>query len=453
MSTQSVGKLGEPYTNLPPIYQTQSFDEDAYKQAELKSKYGPSASKRNVRQFDRYMKSDAGVKALESARTTHNAAEHQKWSSSYSDYAAAIAAQSKARMLAAKQGFDDAVKKFDTPVEETPSTPALVLKDAARWNQVANQYGFKDYNSVVTWQKENGLEADGKFGAASYAKWAELNPDKVGSTPVIKPRVVTPQKPVTPTENQPINQTTPLIPEGYVELSNSEGNTFLQKTNSTFTNTSETARPFDLMGYARQNGLTKFYNHGGKRYVRHDPWGAGDYLIGEDGKIYKAGLWGDLGDEANTSNIGIEGSDAYNNYHKVLGKLNEFKGVQSNKHGGTMNRINYFQQGGAAPQQQDIKAQVTALVQAAMQGDQKATQQVNQIMEAAKAGDQQAMQIAQLMEQVIKEMQGQARAAKYGAKLSYLQSLKCGGKAKAKKKEKGGRVCPACEQQIKTSGK
>jgi hypothetical protein len=91
-----------------------------------------------------------------------------------------------------------------------------------------------------------------------------------------------------------------------------------------------------------------------------------------------------------------------------------------------------------------MQQQVIALVQAAMQGDKKATETVNKIMEAAKAGDQQAMQIAQLMEQVIKEMQGQARAAKYGAKLSYLQSLKCGGKAK--KKEKGGRVCPACEQ-------
>lgn len=445
MSTQSVGKLGEPYTNLPPIYQTKSFDEDAYKQAELKSKYGTLASQRDVRKFDRYMKSDAGVKALESARTTHNAAEHQKWSSSYSDYAAAIAAQSKARMLAAKQGFDNAVKKFDAPVEETPSTPALVLKDAARWNQVASQYGFKDYNAVAAWQKENGLEADGKFGAASYAKWSELNPDKVGTTPVIKPRVVTPQKPVTPTEDPTIDQTTPLIPGGYVELSNSEGNTFLQKTNSPFTNTSETARPFDLMGYAKQNGLNKFYNHGGKRYVRHDPWGAGDYLIGEDGKIYKAGLWGDLGDEANTSNIGIEGSDAYNNYHKVLGKLNEFKGVQSNKHGGTMNRINYFQQGGAAPQQQDIKAQVTALVQAAMQGDKKATETVNKIMEAAKAGDQQAIQIAQLMEQVIKQMKSQATHAKWGTKLSYLQALKCGGPAK-KKMKKGAKVCPECEK-------
>ena len=46
-------------------------------------------------------------------------------------------------------------------------------------------------------------------------------------------------------------------------------------------------------------------------------------------------------------------------------------------------------------------------------------------------------------------MQGQATAAKYGAKLNYLQSLKCGGKAKAKKKEQGGKVCPECEKQLK----
>ena len=53
-----------------------------------------------------------------------------------------------------------------------------------------------------------------------------------------------------------------------------------------------------------------------------------------------------------------------------------------------MNRINYFQQGGAAPKKQDMQQQLIALVQAAMQGDQKATQTVNKIMEAAKAGDQ-----------------------------------------------------------------
>lgn len=108
-----------------------------------------------------------------------------------------------------------------------------------------------------------------------------------------------------------------------------------------------------------------------------------------------------------------------------------------------MNRINYFQQGGAAPQQQDMQAQVVALVQAAMQGDQKATQTVNQIMEAAKAGDQKAIQIATMIEQVVKQMQGQAIAAKYGAKLAYIQSLKCGGKSK---KKKSGKACSKCEE-------
>lgn len=110
-----------------------------------------------------------------------------------------------------------------------------------------------------------------------------------------------------------------------------------------------------------------------------------------------------------------------------------------------MNKINYFQQGGAAPQQ-DMQQQVVALVQAAMQGDQKATETVNKIIEAAKAGDQQAMQIAQMIQQVVEKMKGQATAAKYGAKLSYLQSLKCGGKS-MKKKEQGGKVCPECDKE------
>ena len=71
-----------------------------------------------------------------------------------------------------------------------------------------------------------------------------------------------------------------------------------------------------------------------------------------------------------------------------------------------------------------------------MQGDQKATQTVNQIMEAAKAGDQQATQLAQMIQQVAKQMQGQATAAKWGAKLSYIRSLKYAN---------GGKACPTCQ--------
>ena len=132
--------------------------------------------------------------------------------------------------------------------------------------------------------------------------------------------------------------------------------------------------------------------------------------------------------------LGGDTTQEYNNWFK------NYQAARAGwkKQGGIMNRINYFQQGGAAPQQ-DIKAQVTALVQAAMQGDQKATQQVNQIMEAAKSGDQQAMQIAQIMEQVVKELQGQATTAKWGAKLGYIKSLKYA---------KGGKTCPVCEKKV-----
>lgn len=113
--------------------------------------------------------------------------------------------------------------------------------------------------------------------------------------------------------------------------------------------------------------------------------------------------------------------------------------VYKNKQGGTMNKIKYFQQGGqptAQAGQQDMQQQVVALVQAAMQGDQKATQTVNKIMEAAKAGDKQAMQLAQMIQQVAQKMQGQATAAKWGAKLSYIRSLKYA---------RGGKTCPACQ--------
>lgn len=127
------------------------------------------------------------------------------------------------------------------------------------------------------------------------------------------------------------------------------------------------------------------------------------------------------------------------------------------KQGGKMNKIKYFQNGGAVPQQ-DVKQQVIALVQAAMQGDQKATEAVNNIMEAAKAGDPKATQLAQMITEVAKQMQKQAVTAKWGSKLDYIRELKnpkkektckdcdkkvemkaCGGK-KAKKRYFGGLI-------------
>ena len=129
------------------------------------------------------------------------------------------------------------------------------------------------------------------------------------------------------------------------------------------------------------------------------------------------------------------------------------------KNGGTlnMNKINYFQEGGAmapqaapaaAPAQggQDIQAQVMQLVQAAMNGDKQATQTIQQIMQAAQQGDQQAVQIAQMIQDVAKQMQGQATAAKYGAKLSYIKSLRsgCPEGYEVSYHKKGGVLCKEC---------
>ena len=74
------------------------------------------------------------------------------------------------------------------------------------------------------------------------------------------------------------------------------------------------------------------------------------------------------------------------------------------KQGGTMNRINYFQQGGAAPQQpaaQNEDEYLITIVQAALQGDPQATQEVNGILEAAKQGDPTAQQQAQKISQIV----------------------------------------------------
>ena len=142
----------------------------------------------------------------------------------------------------------------------------------------------------------------------------------------------------------------------------------------------------------------------------------------------------------NPANEWVEERDQVNGQVRVTWrnkKTGEIRRVKPYKQGGTMNRINYFENGGAAPQQ-NIQQQIVALVQAAMQGDQKATETVNNIMRAAEQGDQQAMQLAQLIQQVVKQMQGQATSAKWGSKLNYIRSLKYA---------KGGKTCPACEKE------
>lgn len=368
---------------LPELYQEKEFQKQTFDRNSEFMKRNPNLTARGTRKFNRYWNSDQRLEdekafnaAQDAAEVAHIEAEAKKRADSWDARIAALREQNATRGEAALKNINASLAA--KPAIPTPK-PEPEPKPAS--NPVAKTLIQR-----------------------SEAEWNRIASETTNG-------------PVLPSASTPSPIQTPTTPTTKVETPK-----------------------FSLNAFASTNNLTDFRNFNGKRVVRYDPLGRGDWFIDEDGKTYWANGIGTLGDHVE--------SDYKKYIPEIQRRFDTLQGMITasyQKQGGTMNRINYFQQGGAAPQQ-DIKAQVTALVQAAMQGDQKATQQVNQIMEAAKAGDQQAMQIAQIMEQVVKEMQGQAVAAKYGAKLDYLQTLKCGGKAKAKKKEQGGKVCPVCEQ-------
>lgn len=93
-----------------------------------------------------------------------------------------------------------------------------------------------------------------------------------------------------------------------------------------------------------------------------------------------------------------------------------------------------------------MQQQLVALVQAAMQGDQQASQQIQQVMQAAQQGDQQAAQIAQMIQQIAQQLQGGRPSAKYGAKLNYIKYLRgeCPDGFEMQTFKKGGAICKKC---------
>ncbi len=117
--------------------------------------------------------------------------------------------------------------------------------------------------------------------------------------------------------------------------------------------------------------------------------------------------------------------------------------------------IHKFQYGGAA---EDPQEQIVQLVQAAMQGDERARQQVQQIMQAAEQGDPQAGQLAEMIMNIMNQMQGGApeeeapeggtTIARNGAKLNYIKRLKgeCPNGYEMAYFRAGGKVCKKCQK-------
>ena len=458
---------------LPKVYKTQDFNEEVYRNNRLATMYGTEASRRDRRKFNRYMQSEAGLAEMEQAKQKHTKEENAKALKSYQAYAAASKQQGSDRLAAMRAEWDKARAKYDaisTDEVSKPVAPTLVSK--TDWNARAKEYGFNSMDDVKQWQAANGLAVDGKFGNQSIAKWQALQQK---SQPELQQRQPTSdityrmpgsgisvgstqtQSAVTQSKQpQPkVQQTTVEQPAGYTPkaftLQDFNNHKNFRDPYHEFKTITVDGKTYPIRVTTGLYGRSDIEND--HSYAFDEETGmirkVGEYLAGTPtGKFAKDSQWIHpsffyeeqwLKQNPAPAKRSPLGGAITPEYQKWFSEMYEpASKAEFRKQGGIMNRINYFQQGGAAPKQ-DIKAQITALVQAAMQGDQKATQQVNQIMEAAKAGNQQAVQLAQLITEVAKQLQGQATSAKWGSKLDYIKSLKFA---------KGGKTCPVCDKKV-----
>lgn len=453
---------------------------------------------REKRKYKKYQKSD---KAKYDQWNYEMNQKSQFYNSAYDFYKTMLARQAGAAYV--KPEVKPEVKPADLnpPVDPVdPVDPVPLVVEEVDWAEIGKQHGLYSSQQVKELQKKLGLPETGDLddttlkGKAWYEKMKELgytedvaangvvsfkNPqgqnyysdgtmyksgNKVSYDYKTLPKVV----PILPTltENQFRNN-------GYFRNHKTAGTTITIdgvtypimvsqnfEENNPFGIINDVTYAFDRStGKIREvyeNGFGGINPLGNSRFTNSSKWidanefliqGAKEYaeLMAREqawlranpkpkGNNYKLRMWTNKYADAKRAGFKKQGGLISKKDYKIIDKINN---IHINKQGGTM-KTKYFQQGGAAPQQ-DMQQQVIALVQAAMQGDQKATETVNKIMEAAKAGDQQAMQIAQMIQAVAEQMQGQATAAKWGAKLNYIRSLKYA---------KGGKTCPTCNQKI-----
>lgn len=365
-------------TQKSPFYQTnyytrQTFDKDA----QLAKMYGTQASKRDRRRFEKYWNSDqrlADEKAFNDAEIAKETAHND---AEYARYKASVDNWMRDRELARQQLRDSYYNKpsVTTPASTTtPATPEAAPQDTP---PAAVLQPRTDWNAQA---KQYGF-AD----MNAVAQWQRENG---------------------------------LVADGKF------GKNSLAKFNEL---QAQNAKP---AGKSVMKDVMDDIPVMGTLVAGRDFWSNPSKQTAK--ALGKRIFW----DIASGNPVVRAGRVAKGLWDGAVGLWNKLPDFQN---GGTISR---YAAGGSAPQQ-DTQKQVIALVQAAMQGDQKATQTVNQIMEAAKAGNQQAMQLAQMIQAVAQkmqgaqEMQGQATTAKWGAKLSYIKSLKYA---------QGGKTCPACDK-------
>lgn len=209
-----------------------------------------------------------------------------------------------------------------------------------------------------------------------------------------------------------------------------------------------------------------FGRRGTKDFMRQNLVNPEDYSTSER-RAFRHSINNDKGDWSGANRIMSDArinnklgqATGLNNYQLQKPQLNMPNQLNNDlvslkfKQGGQMYK---YQQGGQMQQAngQGIEKQAIALVQAAMQGDQQASQTIQQIMQAAQQGDQQAVQVAQLLQAVIQKMQG-SRKARLGTKLNYFkQTGECPEGQELVYFKKGGEICKVCQgKKMQNGGK
>ena len=168
-------------TLTPKKYAEGSFEDAQYQAFGYNNATNNREIRRNNRQFNRYLRSDAGQRMrdqFEADAAAAALAEQQK-----QQRAKATVEQLLTAAAEGKEGFMNSLQNSrnvnTSTVAEVPAEPAksaepVLVPKISYWDRVARQYGFKDSNAVRDWQAKHGLVADGKFGNNSIAVWNQL---------------------------------------------------------------------------------------------------------------------------------------------------------------------------------------------------------------------------------------------------------------------------------------
>ena len=421
VSPVSTAKLGDAYTNLPGLYQTKAFDEQAFKDSYLAEQHGTLASRKDIRKTNEYFNSEEGKKAITAAKQAHDANERKQWSDSYSTRMKAMDAEHDRRVAAAKSEWDAAIAKYDATPKETPevklkprwtATNASVDNGATTYKvqagntlgQIVADYNKKNPGANLKWQdvaKWSGIADPSKMRIGQVINFADPSIDPVKEEDV---------------KDESVKDVDVKVEDPADSLSVKD--------------------PADSL----RNSLDSL-----KMGIVRDSIAVADSI--SNPALNKTLL-------ANRRNMyDVMRANGFGTPTLTVPKVN-IPQVPSNKQGGNMNRINYFQQGGSAqPNSSDAFMQailqgdpqaVQQLVQEAANGNKQAEDLIKAILEGAQQGNQQVMKAAQAIAAVVQQAQGQATAAKWGAKLGYIRSLKYA---------KGGKACPACEKAAKVEMK